>query len=141
MDTDIEVSKEYQDAIDGDRALALRFWQQIADNKFDGEARLWIVEVAGRVIKADKAVKGTARLQEIVNAVCLARKEYPHIELRERVAQILVVEDFEDLSSGESIRVQVLEIMAAAWQLERYEEYDDKSLRDLIYSLLRELRG
>src|SRR4051812_10379721 len=104
-------SKEYQNALDGDRALALRFWQQIADGQIDGEAKLWIVEVAGRVIEADKSVKGTPRLQEIVDAVCLGGKEYPHIELRERVAQLLTVEDFEDLDSGKSIRVSVSEIV------------------------------
>ena len=38
MDIDIETSREYQDAIDGDRALALRFWQQIADNQSDVKA-------------------------------------------------------------------------------------------------------
>ncbi len=132
-------SKHFSDALNGDRAEGLRFWEELASGKLDGEAREWIVAVAKGVLEADKAATGTPRLQGIVDAVCLGGRERPHIELREHLARLLGLEDFQDLTTGESLRVQDSELIAAARKLDRYKDWKEKRLRDLIHVLRKKV--
>lgn len=65
------VSKEFSDALDGDRASALAMWRSVADGNNDPEALAWIQHVARRLLEADKS-KQAARTAAIVAAVGLA---------------------------------------------------------------------
>ena len=75
-----DTSKEFSDAMEGDRESALGLWRNIANGQVYGEEREWIRHVARAVLDADGAMD---RPDALMKAIGLAGKADPWRRMRE----------------------------------------------------------
>lgn len=85
----MEISKECQDALDGDPTASLAMWRDVAGGRFYPETRMWLQIVAERIIEATLAGGPPNRKPDrITQAVGLKGRQDENAQERE-TAEVL----------------------------------------------------
>lgn len=76
-------SQQFCNALEGNRDSALKMWRQVADGKWDIEAKLWCQEIAKRLLAEDNPPSAKRKPDAIQKAVGLAGKKNTHEKIDE----------------------------------------------------------